>query len=205
VVLLTARAAPEDQVAGLGTGADAYLVKPFDPAVLEATVAGLLAQRRRLRVRFGQAALAAPVETVGEAPVASVPVEGVPADAPAAPETLADPVPAAPSALERRLRALVVARLTDDTLSPESLAAAAGLSYHQLYRGLRDELHTTPSRFVRGVRVECAAELLRQGAGSVTEVAYAVGFASLSYFSRAFQERFGVAPSTFRHEAAGRD
>jgi AraC-like DNA-binding protein len=183
VVLLTARAAPEDQVAGLGTGADAYLVKPFDPAVLEATVA----------------------ETVGEAPVASVPVEEVPVEAPAAPETLADPVPAAPSALERRLRALVVARLTDDTLSPESLAAAAGLSYHQLYRGLRDELHTTPSRFVRGVRVECAAELLRQGAGSVTEVAYAVGFASLSYFSRAFQERFGVAPSTFRHEAAGRD
>jgi AraC-like DNA-binding protein len=66
-------------------------------------------------------------------------------------------------------------------------------------------LHTTPSRFVRGVRVECAAELLRQGAGSVTEVAYAVGFASLSYFSRAFQERFGVAPSTFRHQAGGPD
>ena len=209
VVLLTARAAPEDQVAGLGTGADAYLVKPFDPAVLEATVAGLLAQRRRLRVRFGQTAVAAPVavpvETLGEAPVAAVPVEEVPADAPTAVEAPADPVPAAPSALERRLRALVVARLTDDTLSPESLAAAAGLSYHQLYRGLRDELHTTPSRFVRGVRVECAAELLRQGAGSVTEVAYAVGFASLSYFSRAFQERFGVAPSTFRHQAGGPD
>jgi DNA-binding response OmpR family regulator len=204
VVLLTARAAPEDQVAGLGTGADAYLVKPFDPAVLEATVAGLLAQRRRLRVRFGQTAVAVagrgPVETLGEAPVASVPVEEVPADAPAA-----RAVETPPSALERRLRALVVARLTDDTLSPEALAAAAGLSYHQLYRGLRDELHTTPSRFVRGVRVECAAELLRQGAGSVTEVAYAVGFASLSYFSRAFQERFGVAPSTFRHQAGGPD
>jgi CheY-like chemotaxis protein/AraC-like DNA-binding protein len=220
VVLLTARAAPEDQVAGLGTGADAYLVKPFDPAVLEATVAGLLAQRRRLRVRFGRRAVEAPteapVEALGEvlggAPVAALPVGGVPvgevpAEAPAAPAagTLADPVPAAPSALEGRLRALVVARLTDDTLSPEALAAAAGLSYHQLYRGLRDELHTTPSRFIRGVRVECAAELLRQNAGSVTEVAYAVGFASLSYFSRAFQERFGVAPSTFRHEAGGPD
>ena len=203
VVLLTARAAPEDQVAGLGTGADAYLVKPFDPAVLEATVAGLLAQRRRLRVRFGQMT----VEVPAEAPAAEAPVGAAQVEMPVAPaaEALADPVPAAPSALEARLRALVVARLTDEALSPEALAAAAGLSYHQLYRGLRDELHTTPSRFVRGVRVECAAELLRQKAGSVTEVAYAVGFASLSYFNRAFHERFGVAPSAFRHQAGGPD
>ncbi|HEV2131608.1 MAG TPA: helix-turn-helix transcriptional regulator, partial [Longimicrobiaceae bacterium] len=54
---------------------------------------------------------------------------------------------------------------------------------------------TTPSRFIRTVRVECAAELLRQGAGSVTEVAYSVGSESLSYFSRAFRERFGATPS----------
>jgi len=52
VVLLTARATAEDQVAGLATGADAYVVKPFEPGVLEAHVAGLLAQRRRLREHF---------------------------------------------------------------------------------------------------------------------------------------------------------
>jgi AraC-like DNA-binding protein len=104
---------------------------------------------------------------------------------------------AAPSALERRLRPIVEARLTDPELGPETLAAAAGLSYHQLYRALRDELGVSPSRFIRGVRVECAAERLRRGAGSVTEVAYSVGFESLSYFSRAFHERFGAAPSTF--------
>src|SRR5690606_21316703 len=52
VILLTARAAPEDQIAGFETGADAYVVKPFDPGVLEAQVAALIAQRRRLRERF---------------------------------------------------------------------------------------------------------------------------------------------------------
>ena len=71
------------------------------------------------------------------------------------------------------------------------------LSYHQLYRSLRDELGTTPTRYIRTVRAECAAALLRQGAGSVTEIAYAVGFESLSYFRRAFRERFEATPSDF--------
>jgi AraC-like DNA-binding protein len=174
VVLLTARATAEDQIAGFETGADAYVVKPFEPGVLEAHVASLLAQRRRLREHFRDEAAALPA----------------PSSPPAAPS-------ASSSALERRLRPIVEARLTDPELSPEKLAAAAGLSYHQMYRALRDELGVSPSRFIRGVRVERAAELLRRGAGSVTEVAYSVGFESLSYFSRAFHERFDAAPSAF--------
>ncbi|HEY0970730.1 MAG TPA: two-component regulator propeller domain-containing protein [Gemmatimonadales bacterium] len=170
VVLLTARAASEDQVAGLASGADVYLVKPFDPAVLEATVSSQLAQRRRLRERFRTGEAAPP----------------------------AAPSPAPPSALEARLRPLVTGHIHDSGFGPEELAAAASLSYHQLYRALRDELGVTPSRFIRGVRAECAAELLRQGAGTVTEIAYSVGFESLSYFRRAYRERFGVSPSEHR-------
>ena len=186
VVLLTARATTEDQIAGLDTGADAYVVKPFEPAVLEARVANQLAQRRRLREHFRRGA--------PEPPVA--PSVASPAAPPATPLDV-------PSALGRRLRPIVEARLTDPALSPDTLAAAAGLSYHQLYRALRDELGVSPSRFIRGVRVECAAERLRRGAGSVTEVAYSVGFESLSYFSRAFHERFGAPPSTFLAAAGG--
>jgi len=190
LVLLTARADADDQVAGLGAGADAYLTKPFEPAVLEATVAGLLAQRRRLRERFraeGGAAVAAPAGATE-------------ADAAGA----AGPPPPEPPALERRLRPLVEARLADADFDHRALADLAGLSYHQLWRGLREATGESPSRFIRRVRVERAAELLRARAGSVSEVAYSVGFASLSYFSRAFAERFGVPPSTLlRGEAEG--
>ena len=176
VILLSARAASEDQVAGLETGADAYVLKPFDPAVLTATIAGLLTQRRRLRERF------------------RLGVEAIPATTP---DTATEPAGPEPSAIERRLRPLVQARLTDPELDPKELAVAAGLSYHQMYRALREELGVSPSRFIRTVRVECAAELLKRGAGSVTEIAYSVGFESLSHFSRSFAERFGAAPSVF--------
>lgn len=168
VVLLTARAATEDRIAGLETGADAYLVKPFEPGVLEALVANLLTQRQRLRERFRHGEVMPPT-----------------------------PAPLAPSELERRLRPIVEARLLEDDFGPDALAAAAGLSYHQLYYALRKELDITPSRFIRGVRVERAAELLRQGAGSVTEIAYSVGFEALSHFSRSFRERFDASPSEY--------
>jgi len=166
LVLLTALADPQDQVAGLSHGADAYLVKPFDPDVLDACVANLLAQRRLLRERFRQ----------GEVPPPAT-----------RPET--------PAPLDARLRPLVEARLADPDFGPDALAADAGLSYHQLYRALRDELDVTPTGFIRRIRVECASALLRQGAGSVTEIAYSVGFESLSYFRRAFHERFDASPT----------
>ena len=78
-----------------------------------------------------------------------------------------------------------------------ALAAAAALSYKQLRRQLDRETGETPSQFIRRVRVEHAARLLREGAGSISEVAYAVGFNSLSYFSRAFREVYGQTPSAY--------
>ncbi len=195
VVLLTARTTAADQVAGFEIGVDAYLTKPFDPAVLEACVAALLAQRRRLRARFvGQGT----TKAAESAPSPAVGPGVVPADRADAAPSPPDPVSPATAAIVQRLRELVVARLTSGDLDPNRLAAAAGLSYHQMYRALREGCNVSPSRFVRGIRAECAAELLDQGAGSITEVAYAVGFESLSYFSRAFRERFGVAPSAYQ-------
>lgn len=170
IILLTARAGEEDEIEGLGTGADDYLGKPFHAGVLEARVGALISSRRRLRERFRQ--------------------EGVPDAATAA----ASDTARQPSALEKRLREIIAANLTDPDFNPEALAAAAGMSYQQLYRHLAAELGAAPSHFLRGVRVEHAARLLREGAGSVTEIAYSVGFNSLSYFHRCYRERFGSTP-----------
>jgi DNA-binding response OmpR family regulator len=167
VILLTARADTEGEVEGLGTGADDYVTKPFEADVLRARVAGLIASRQHLRERFSRESL--PPEL----------------DAPAR------------SPFEERLREIIEAHLGDPAFSPDTHADEAVLSYKQLYRKLREEQGQTPSQFIRRVRVERAARLLEGQAGTVSEVAYAVGFNSLSYFNRSFREHFDCAPSAY--------
>jgi AraC-like DNA-binding protein len=52
------------------------------------------------------------------------------------------------------------------------------------------------------MRLDRGAELLREEAGTVSEIAYAVGFNSLSYFSRRFKKHFGTSPSAYRADHA---
>ena len=54
-----------------------------------------------------------------------------------------------------------------------------------------------PTEFMRTIRLRRAAELLREGRQSVTEVSYAAGFSSVSYFSRCFRTMYGVPPTQF--------
>ena len=95
------------------------------------------------------------------------------------------------------MTAAVEARLDDPALSVDGLAEALAVSTRTLQRRLRDASGLTPVAFVRTLRLERAADLLRQRAGSVAEVARAVGFRDPDYFARVFRQGFGVPPSAF--------
>jgi signal transduction histidine kinase/CheY-like chemotaxis protein len=203
VVMLTARAGTEHEIEGLEAGADDYVTKPFDADVLRARVAGMIEVRRRLRRRIreelrrrrGDGSAAA------ERPDGDGPVE----DRSGGDQTrdTAPPRLVVPTAAEnepdfvREVRAAIEERLADPDLSVEQLAGDVAVSRSTLYRRLKEQADATPSQFVRRVRVEHGARLLREGEGTVSEVAYAVGFESLSYFSRQFREQFGQSPSEY--------
>ncbi len=86
------------------------------------------------------------------------------------------------------------ARLDDDTLTPERLAAAGGVSVRTLNR-LFGTHGTTPMRWVWTQRLEASRAALAQGQStSVTEAAFAHGFRELAHFSRSFKKTFGVTP-----------
>jgi len=178
IILLTAKAATEDRLEGLREHCDDYLTKPFDPEELRVRIGNLIDQRRRLRERFeGEA-------TAGRPPAAELHAARV------APHSADD-------VLVERVRDFVEANMADDAFSVERLAAGVGMSRAHLHRRLSELLGRSPSELVRGMRLERAAELLRARAGSVSEVAYAVGFKSVAHFSNAFRDRYGCRPSAY--------
>jgi AraC family transcriptional regulator len=97
--------------------------------------------------------------------------------------------------VERVKQALARDLENPPTLS--QLGREAGCSPFYLSRIFSEHTGLTISRYLRNLRLERAAELLRSGRSNVTEAAIAVGYSSLSHFSKAFAEMFGVCPCVF--------
>ena len=78
------------------------------------------------------------------------------------------------------------------------LANAVFQDRSHLFRRTRQLFGVSPSDLIRRARIERGAVLLETGAGTVTDVAYAVGFNKVSHFCRVFQEAFGATPAAWR-------
>ena len=182
VILLTAKAAPEDKIEGLGELADDYLTKPFDVAELRARIANLIAVRKRLRERFQKEGMALVSNEDAPAPMRIPAPEAVPSTA---------------DVFLEQVRAAVVAHLSDDSFSVQRLAGEVGMSRGHLHRQLKALVKQTPTDLIRTIRLERATHLLASRAGTVSEIAYAVGFKSLGHFSDSFKEAYGCRPSAY--------
>lgn len=171
VILLTAKADIDSRIDGLRRGADDYVAKPFHPLELQTRVHNLLQQRRRLRDRFSHEFRLQPANVIVS------------------------------SAEERFLQqaiSVVEAHLADSAFDVEKLSAALNLSRMQLHRKLKALTNQSATEFVRQLRLQRAADLLRQRSATVSEVAFGVGFESLSYFTKAFRDQYGMVPSEFK-------
>ncbi len=189
IILLTAKAESEDRLEGLREHCDDYLTKPFVPAELLARIENLIALRRQLRARFMDGDLSGDGRAGATVPRAAA-LHPAPVDAP----------PDVAVFLES-VRDAVEDCLGDEHFSVDRLAAAVGISRSQLHRRLRETIAQTPSEVIWGMRLERAADLLAARVGTVSEVAYAVGFKSVSHFSNAFLAAYGSRPSAYRPEA----
>jgi signal transduction histidine kinase/DNA-binding response OmpR family regulator/ligand-binding sensor domain-containing protein len=168
IIFLSGRADKKAQLEGLNTGADDYITKPFDAKLLQSRVKNLIEQRMRLRRRLSHEL--------------------------AEPEPIPEPVQ---SVFEKQVRETILKNLTNEQFGVEKLAQEAAISSSHLTRKLKDETGMTANELIRTIRLERAAGLLKNREGNVSEIAYSVGFNSLSYFSRCFKEQFNKAPSEY--------
>ncbi len=168
VILLTARAGERDKLSGLETGADDYLTKPFNSRELQVRVDNLIRLRRRLQERFRREGLLLP---------------------------RAVEKPSMEEAFLIRLTSVLEEHLADEHFGVEALSAALNMGRRQLHRKIKAITGETPTGFIRDTRLQKARQLLEAGTGTVSEIAFQTGFASLPSFSRAFKEKFGKPPS----------
>lgn len=171
VILLTALAEQQKKLEGLKQGADAYLSKPFSREELLLRIGNLIGFREKLRRKFLQ-------------------------------EYTLHHLPEGLSALDQsflqNLNQLIEKNLTEESFGIDQLVKASGVSRTQLFRKLKSLTDMSASEFIRDFRLRKAYQLLNEDNLTVSEVIYATGFNSRSYFYNAFKKKFGVAPSQLK-------
>ena len=183
-VMLTARLADEHRKEGYENGADAYITKPFDVDLLKLRIANFL--------KWAHAAgeVAAPALN----PAFSSQIEEC-MDTERTEEFKM-------SEVDRKflhsVDNYIQENMGDPDTSVESMSTHLLISRVQLYKRMLALTGTTPSEYMRAKRIKRAEELMHEGEFNVSEIAYRVGFNNPRYFSKYFQETYGMTPSQYK-------
>jgi signal transduction histidine kinase/DNA-binding response OmpR family regulator len=172
VILLTARTATDQQIAGIQTGVDAYITKPFNLQYVQEVIRTLLKNRALLRAHYTSEL---PLETSSTAN---------------------------PNKLDKkfitRFTAYVEEHYDNSALSVEDIGKDLGMSRVQLYRKVKALLGMSVNEYMQQVRLNKAKFLLRRDDLTVADIAYKVGFSSPTYFSTAFKAKYNQTPMEYK-------
>ena len=173
VIMLTAKAGLDDKLLGLEIGADDYLTKPFSAKELKVRVKNLIYQRKELRKKFSVSTVIRPNEVTTQS------VDQM--------------------FLSKVLNS-IEKNYENDQYGVDKLAEEMNMSISQLNRKLNALVNQPPGQIIRTFRLQRAADLLKQNAGSIAEICYKVGFNDQAYFSRAFKKQFRLSPSDYKKQ-----
>lgn len=174
IILLTALGDKKDILRGLETKADMYIVKPFDLMVLKANISNILENREIIRKKLQQASVSP------EAPTEEI----------AMPTNL-------DNEFMQKVTTLVKENLGKD-LTVDTLCAGMNMSRTSFYNKIKALTGMAPNDFIRNIRMQEAATLLRSQKYTVAEVADMMGFADPKYFTDTFKKFYGVPPSIYK-------
>ena len=170
IILLSARHSDEAKIEGLGSGANAYLMKPFNQEVLLLTINNILNSRKQLFERFKSDA--------------SFFFES-------------NDIESSDQKLIQGIIDLVLENITNNKINAEFIAKRVFISRTVLYTKIEALTGQTVNEFIAHIRLKKAKQFLLNPDINISEVSYKVGYASQSYFSRSFAKAFGYSPSEF--------
>jgi len=177
VILLTAKSGVDDQIMGLESGAEAYVLKPFNMAILKTMIANMLEQRKLVLRRY---------RDNKEIEVSDIKF------------TSRDQ-----EFIDKLIR-YIEENYQDSDLSISKLVDFSCVSRTVFYNKVKSLTGLSPIELMRQVKLKIAAQMLAKGY-NVNEAAFHIGFNDTRYFSKQFKELFGVSPSQYRKENSDKD
>ena len=170
VIILSAKTEIKEQLEGLQVGADDYIPKPFAMPVVLAKIRNLFRMRYLIRQRYAQSQEVEPEKI--------------------ALNTLDQEL------LEKAIH-IVETHLDDVDFSTELFAREMCMSRSGLHTKLKALTGESANDFIRKIRFNRAAQLLKEGRYTIAEISMMVGYNTPSYFASSFKKHFGCQPSEY--------
>lgn len=171
VILVTAKTTIENQVEGLNVGADAYVTKPFEPHYLMALIKSLLNNREKTRSLLSRSTQTDKMD-----------------------ENVLSPQD---NMFMTELYHLMESELSNPELDVTRMTQLLKISRTKFYYKVKGLTGENPSVFFKTYKLNRAAELLKEGKYTISEIADMTGFNTLSHFSKSFKQQFGIPPSEY--------
>ena len=179
IILLTAKSALEDRIAGLEQGIDDYVTKPFSASYLKVKIQNLLTKRKQWQELYRKTLLqkGQPEFYPAELHITSYDQEFM-----------------------KRLLDFIEANMSDINLKIEQLADAMNLSRAVFYTKLKAISGLSPIDFLRDIRIKRACQLIASGNYTISQVAYMTGFKDPKFFSRTFRKIMNCSPTEYKEQ-----
>ncbi|UIR54684.1 substrate-binding domain-containing protein [Sphingobacterium sp. SRCM116780] len=171
IILLSAHGSLEQQINGMESMADAYIVKPFNYDYLVATVKSLLKNRYLLKSHY-----VSDISSSGKQPISK----------------------SLDKKFINDFAGIVEQNLSNENFSVDEISKEIGISRVQLYRKVKALLDCSVADYIMNRRLKKAKYLLINERYSIAEITYMVGFSSPNYFSTVFKSKYGMRPSEFK-------
>lgn len=183
VLMLTACSMDEQRVQGYESGADGYLSKPFNSAVLKSKCSSLIANRKRIKELWQ-----------------SYNAPHLKADAAETPTRKNIPTSDIDDEFYTRFLEIFKAEMSNSDLNVDMIASKLGLERSQFYRKIKALTNYAPVELIRRLRLQHGRALLTQTDKTISEIAYETGFSTPAYFTKCYRDAYGETPSDLRNK-----
>jgi signal transduction histidine kinase/DNA-binding response OmpR family regulator len=172
-IFLTAKSDEQFKLLGTRIGADDFMSKPFDPALLVEKVNNIIISRKKLQKKLSKSIRLEPSD-----------IE----------------ITSTEEIFIGKVISIIEKNLQNAKFSSEVLASDLNMSGSSMYRKLKGLTGSSTAEFIRSIRIKRAAQLLADKQKTITEIAYDVGFNDVKHFRSVFQKQFSCSPSQYREK-----